>query len=409
VLASPRPLPASPPLAAKIVLAIVLAGACAFAIATFVHRTIDEINDASIAADHTYDLITRVEGIEIQLLNLESGQRGYLLTGDQAYLAPYRKALTDLDTQLAALRALSAPQPAAAEAVTRLGSLVADKTAELEKAIAARTRGLDAALAIVRTGEGERLMNEIRGVLAEITQQQWDQLEVRQTRKREILDRNVLAMAAVAAITALLIAMIAYFIYEDVAQRRRHQRAVAELAFRDALTGLPTRAALEERLAEALEHGAQYSHGVAVLIADLDDFKRINDTHGRAAGDRTLVAIATRLAPIVRGKNLVARFPDDRFGVLLAELAGPHDAAVIARKMLATIGGPVKLPGGNPAALTASIGISLAPEDGTVPATLVGHAEAALNNAKTAGKNTYRFYRAGTEHDGGATDSVVSV
>ncbi len=406
--ASPRLLPASPPLAAKIALAIVLAGACAFAIATFVHRTVGEINDASVAADHTYDLITRIEGIEIQLLNLESGQRGYLLTGDQTYLAPYRKALNDLETQLAALRALYASQPVAKEAVARLESLVAGKTAELEKTIAARARGLDAALAVVRTGEGERLMNEIRGVLAEMTQLQWDQLDVRQTRKREILDRNALAMAAVAAITALLIAMIAYFLYEDVAQRRRRQRAIAELAFRDALTGLPNRAALEERLAEALEHGAQYSHGVAFLLADLDGFKRINDLHGRPAGDSALAEIAARLAPVVRGKNRVARFPDDRFGVLLAEIAGPNDAAVVARKMLAAISGPLQLSGGQ-AALTASVGISLAPHDGSAPAGLLASAEAALANAKAAGKNTYRFYRPVAEQDGGGTNTVISV
>lgn len=406
--ALPTPAPTAPPLGAKIALAIVLACACAFVIATFIHRTIAELDDAQTWSDHTYDLITRIEGIENRLLTAENAQQDYVLTGDASYLALARKAKADLDTQIASLRVLSADNPAMKDAVAALEPVIARKAAELESATAARARSLDAAAASVRASEARRTTDELRQALEGIKQQQWDLLEARLGRKRGVVDRNTLAMGAVAAISALFLVFIAYLIYADVAERRRYQRFIAALAFRDTLTGLPNRAALEQRLAAALATGAKHEHPVALVLADLDNFKQVNDTHGRDAGDTAIVAVAERLAGLGRGPDLVARMPDDRFMVLLADPGGPQAAAALARRMLSAVGEPVRLPDGTALTLGASVGISMAPADGTAVVPLLRQAEAAMFRAKAAGKGTYRFSQS-QERDGAPESNAVSV
>ncbi|MGH8620180.1 MAG: diguanylate cyclase domain-containing protein [Burkholderiales bacterium] len=406
--ALPTPAPAAPPLGAKIALAVLLAAVCAFVIASFVHRTVAELDDALTWSDHTYDLITRIEGIENRLLTAENAQLSYTLTGDASYLALARKVRAELDTQLASLRVLSADNPAMKDAVNALEPLVARKAAELESATAARARGLDAAAASVRASEARRTTDELRQALDGIKQQQWDLLEDRLTRKRGMVDRNALAMMAVAAISALFLVFVAWLIYADVVERRRYQRFIAALAFRDPLTGLPNRAALEQRLAAALAAGARHEHPVALVLADLDNFKQFNDVHGRTAGDAAVVAVAGRLADMGRGPDLVARMPDDRFMLLLAD-GGPQAAAATARRIIAAIGEPLVLQDGTSVTLGASIGISIAPADGTDPVALLGHAETAMLSAKAAGKQTYRYYQTAAAPGATPDSSVVSV
>jgi len=411
VPAASGPASTAPALGAKIAFAVLLAGVCAFAIGTFVHRTVAELDDALTWSDHTYDLITRIEGLENRLLTAENAQQSYVLTGDASYLALARKARTELDTQFASLRVLSAGNPAMKEAVATLEPLVARRDAELESTTTARGRGLDAAGASARASEARRTTDDLRQALEGLKQQQWDLLDARLSRKRAIVDRNGLAMAAVAAINALFLAFIAYLITADVMEGRRYQRFIAGLAFRDTLTGLPNRAALEARLTAALNNGARHEQPVALLLADLDDFKRYNDAHGRDAGDAAIIAIAARLAGMGRGPNLVARMPDDRFMVLLADLEGPQGAAATARRIIAAVGEPLtslKLAGGHSLTLSASVGISAAPADGTDVTALLRHAETAMFNAKAAGKGTYRFYQS-PDRPGATDSSVVSV
>jgi len=409
VAAFPTPTPAAPPLGAKIALAIVLAGVCAFLIATFVHRSVAELDDALTWSDHTYDLIARIQRIENRLLTVENARQGYILSGDQSYLALARQAQDALDTQLASLRVLSANTPAMKEAVAVLEPLVARRLAELDAATAARTRSLDAAAASLRTSEARRTTDELRQALESVKQQQWYLLEARQASKTEIIDRNRIAMMAVAVIGVLLFAFVIWLIYGDVVRRRRHQRRVADLAFQDALTGLPNRAALEQRLATALANGARHDQPVALLLADLDDFKQINDQHGRAAGDAMLIAVAKQIAGLGRGPDLVARLPDDRFSVLLTDPDGPQAAAAVARRIIAAAGAPHRLQDGTSLSISASVGICMAPADGTDVATLLRHAEAALLNAKASGKRTYRFFQAPPDRAGAPESSVVSV
>ncbi len=164
----------------------------------------------------------------------------------------------------------------------------------------------------------------------------------------------------------------------------------AELS--DALTGLPERRVLEDRLNVMLNQGARYQLTCGVMYLSIDRFKVINDAMGVAAGNELLKIVAQRLAECVRKVDTISRFDEDRFVVILPQLSKAETAAYIASRLLVAIAEPCQTQG-QAIYLTASIGIAIFPTDGSDAATLIHNADSALQQAKMAGRNTYQFYR----------------
>lgn len=158
------------------------------------------------------------------------------------------------------------------------------------------------------------------------------------------------------------------------------------LAYHDPLTGLPNRRRLVERIEHALTQARRHQRLLALLFLDLDYFKEINDTLGHDAGDAVLLVVAQRLARCVRQDDTLSRLGGDEFVVLLSEIVDANDARSVAEKIKAELALPFCL-GGKTLALSGSIGISLYPEDGTEAQVLIGRADAAMYQAKRAGKN----------------------
>jgi diguanylate cyclase (GGDEF)-like protein len=173
----------------------------------------------------------------------------------------------------------------------------------------------------------------------------------------------------------------------------RMAHAIGELALHDALTNLPNRRLLHERLSHALVHSRRRKVRLAVLFLDVDRFKHVNDSLGHEAGDRLLMSIAQRLQNAVRGSDTVSRLGGDEFVVLLTGLEEVHDAVRTARKILGTLAEPHQLEG-RELRVTASIGVSLFPDDGQDPETLLKHADAAMYHAKQLGRGKYQFFKA---------------
>ena len=140
-------------------------------------------------------------------------------------------------------------------------------------------------------------------------------------------------------------------------------------------------------MSEARRHQRQ----LAVAFIDLDRFKSINDTLGHDAGDELLCEVARRLKASVRGSDAVARLGGDEFVVLLPEIAGPADAAAVAKKVLAAMEVPFHLHGRD-MRVTCSIGISICPQHGIDEQTLKKHADIAMYEAKSEGRNNFQFY-----------------
>jgi diguanylate cyclase (GGDEF)-like protein/PAS domain S-box-containing protein len=174
---------------------------------------------------------------------------------------------------------------------------------------------------------------------------------------------------------------------------RRHQTQtrLAYMAEFDALTGLPNRNLLHDRLTQSLAQARRREWQGAVLFIDLDRFKLVNDTLGHQLGDRLIAEVGRRIQQCVRAGDTVGRVSGDEFGVVLAELAESDDAAIVAQKMLDALARPFDL-GGNEAYVTASIGISVFPSDGSDAETLIKNADMAMYRAKELTRNAYCFF-----------------
>lgn len=173
----------------------------------------------------------------------------------------------------------------------------------------------------------------------------------------------------------------AVIVFRDVGAARALSLRMSHLAQHDALTGLPNRLLLTDRLDRAIATARRRSGLLAVLYLDLDHFKRINDSWGHGIGDRVLQTVAHRLAACVRDSDTVSRHGGDEFIVLLSELACPEDGESSADKLLAAIAAPQRIDD-RELQVTASAGIAMYPADGTLPETLLKHADSALLRAK---------------------------
>jgi diguanylate cyclase (GGDEF)-like protein len=178
--------------------------------------------------------------------------------------------------------------------------------------------------------------------------------------------------------------------HEDITERRRAEKQIAHMARHDALTDLPNRVLLHERLAQAL-CDLPRDRQLAVLYLDLDHFKGVNDTLGHQIGDDLLKMIAARLRDCVGEDDTVARVGGDEFAIIRTGIEQPDDAAALARRICAAVKQPCEL-NGHAVISDTSIGLALAPGDGTDPTELLKNADMALYRAKADGRGTYRFF-----------------
>ena len=181
-------------------------------------------------------------------------------------------------------------------------------------------------------------------------------------------------------------------VFADISQIKHSEAQLEHLAHHDPLTALPNRTLFQSRLAHAIHVSRRHGGGLGLLFMDLDGFKNINDSLGHPAGDELLQAIARRLSENLRTVDTLARLGGDEFVVLLEDLEGPNEAAVVAQNLLALLRQPFRLSGGQEVFSGASIGISLFPDDASDATHLVRNADAALYQAKSQGRDTYRFY-----------------
>ncbi|HSJ97028.1 MAG TPA: EAL domain-containing protein, partial [Myxococcota bacterium] len=178
----------------------------------------------------------------------------------------------------------------------------------------------------------------------------------------------------------------------DITKRKRAEERAEFLATRDALTGLPNRVLLHDRLEQAVVNAARHHGGFAFMFIDLDRFKTINDSLGHHVGDGLLKEVAARLDGCVRASDTVARLGGDEFAVIVENLrAGDDGAQQVAEKMIAAMAAPM-LVEGNTLNTSCSIGISLYPADGRDSGALMKNADVAMYFAKERGRNNYQFF-----------------
>ena len=175
------------------------------------------------------------------------------------------------------------------------------------------------------------------------------------------------------------------------AQMRRINEQLAQVAHFDILTHLPNRVLLADRLQQAMAHCVRRQKSLAVAFLDLDGFKDINDRYGHAAGDEFLVAISKRLRLALRDGDTLARIGGDEFVAVMSDLSTEHDCEPLLLRLLQVAAEPLQV-GGNSLQVSASIGVTIYPQDGSSSEQLIRHADQAMYLAKQAGKNRFHLF-----------------
>ncbi|MBS1138737.1 MAG: hypothetical protein H6R13_190 [Proteobacteria bacterium] len=187
--------------------------------------------------------------------------------------------------------------------------------------------------------------------------------------------------------------MITHFIglFYDITELKQSQEQLEKLAYYDALTGLPNRLLLADRLKQAIAQSKRRGDLLAVCYLDLDNFKPINDRWGHQAGDRLLVEVARRLAQCLRQHDTVSRLGGDEFVLLISELANFAECEQALQRISDAVNVPFTIES-EQASVTASFGVTLYPADSTDPDTLLRHADQAMYAAKQAGRHRFQLY-----------------
>ena len=183
----------------------------------------------------------------------------------------------------------------------------------------------------------------------------------------------------------------AVIVFHDVSVARSMSLQMTHSAEHDFLTDLPNRMLLNDRINRAIALASRHSKKVAVLFLDLDGFKHTNDSLGHPIGDKLLQSIAKRLTECVRGSDTVSRQGGDEFVVLLSEVETPEDAAITARRMLKAVAEAHPIDQ-HDLHVTATVGVSIYPDDGREAETLIKNADTAMYHAKENGRQDYQFF-----------------
>ena len=219
-------------------------------------------------------------------------------------------------------------------------------------------------------------------------------------------ERHLAVPATVAVLGALVSPVLAGY----VASLLWNRACIERRAQHDDLTGLPNRSLFLDRLSRAVAHARRNDTTVGVLFIDLDRFKTVNDTYGHNAGDKLLLAVATRMQGTLREEDTVARLGGDEFAVLLAHVKDFDGIITVAEKLMSAFGAPFDL-ATEPAIVTPSIGVAVYPQDGDEPHELMASADTAMYRAKERGRNMYEIFSPSLRtiaHDRVALESALA-
>jgi diguanylate cyclase (GGDEF)-like protein/PAS domain S-box-containing protein len=177
----------------------------------------------------------------------------------------------------------------------------------------------------------------------------------------------------------------------DITNRKRAEETIRELAYQDALTGLPNRVLFNDRFGMALAQARRHQQRLGIMLLDLDHFKDINDTLGHSVGDKLLRIVGERLTGLLRTSDTIARMGGDEFLLLLTEIARLNDVITIAQKILGVLRKPFAIDD-HELMITTSIGITIFPDDGDTADVLLKNADIAMYRAKERGRDNFQYY-----------------
>lgn len=356
----------------------------------FVHE-VAELRDAMGQLRQNDTARIQVRNLMMHLLNAETGQRGYLLTGDPAYLEPYLVGRNGVRDSLAQAEQSGYRDPAFVASVRKLAHIADSKLDEMERTVQLKKRGDHAAAVdIVREGFGRQKMLEARRLIGEEVER------LRQARDAVMDGFNQRLLRAAVILVLMLSTVVAMALHAwrslSAAARSNTELAgrLALEASHDVLTGLPNRRFFERWASRLLARSQRNGKPFTLLSIDLDRFKQVNDTHGHAVGDEVLKEVAIRFQAALRGGEFLARLGGDEFVVLVDGECTRHDLAAIGARLIACVQ-PALHPKMADGAVGASIGVASFPRNGADLEGLMQAADDALYASKHGGRGRLSF------------------
>lgn len=384
----------SPPRSSRIdrsarALWVALALICALSV-FFVVEVADLVR--SVAAMQTNDRArTQIRHVLADLLDAETGQRGFLLTNDERYLEPYVRGRNKVHESLRLAQEINPNDDRTQAELARLSLLTERKLEELERTVLAMKRGdAEAALRTVKQGYGRDVMEQsrvlIEGMLERLRSEQahrMDELSARLWRAAVLLVL-IMAIAVGLAIYAWMTVSASARVNRDLAQRLDRE------ATHDALTGLPNRRFFERWSRRLVAQAKREGSAFTLLMLDLDGFKKVNDSYGHEVGDEVLKEVAVRFQETLREGEFLARLGGDEFAILIDGKPTKAELARLGRRLINSLAFKLssRLPDN---AIGASVGVSFFPAHGGDIRELAQMADMALYQSKGNGRGIVSF------------------
>ncbi len=330
----------------------------------------------------------RVMTLSLKILSdakdLETGQRGYLLTGDSAYLDPYQKSRTAVIAHLEMLLSVSRKSPEILAQTEGSGQILAREISILNRTITTQeTAGRPAALAIVRGGRGKRWMDRLRLSIGETIRSQNREIvlvESRAFRDRKRITREFLVVGSGSLIFFFLTITI---LFREIRSNSQLLEKLEAESTHDELTGIPNRRFLLQWMKIAMAPGRNEAKPFCLLFLDLDHFKTVNDRLGHKAGDLVLKKSVRRFQAALREEDLLVRIGGDEFVAIIMTDLSPDDTETLRSRLKNVLATPSILPPDFPARFGVSVGYARYPGDSRTPEELLQLADAHMYADKT--------------------------
>jgi diguanylate cyclase (GGDEF)-like protein len=330
-------------------------------------------------------LVVELQG---RLVDAETSQRGFIITGNADYLEAYGDALTSLTPTFMELYESTAEDPSWEQRLDTLQALLFLKFRELQTSIELRQRsGFAAAQKLTRTNEGKRTMDRIRKLIGEFRSDEAYAFSVQERRVKETVTTARASFWAVTLVGLVLLIYVLYTLWLNLVEVRKTESTLRRQALRDPLTGLFNRRFFDAGLEQEIMRSRRSGNPASLLILDIDHFKKYNDEYGHEAGDAVLRAIGQLLQTQVRGGDVACRFGGEEFVILMPN-APLESAKERGKQILEAIRGlEVPHQGHLLPSVTASLGVAEFPTHGNDADGILEAADNALYIAKRTGRD----------------------
>lgn len=377
---------------AALVFAVVAISAVS-AVALISAESLITTNEKALRMQRT---VSSLEAIRFHSFAIDSSEQNYVITGKESDLTPYRAGIVEIEAEVAYLAGRRSEHPELARRFIELHEVARKYVADERRIVdARRIAGEPVAREMVKKQFDDASHDQLLQITYQLlvsARKQMEALEAEQIAYGDKVRRLILALISSAAFILIFL----YGLLQRLSNAQRIAQAqFAHQAMHDSLTGLRNRPAVMEHIDKKLADGDEASlGGLALLLLDLDGFKAVNDNFGHDSGDALLKQAATRIEAALRDSDYVARLGGDEFLIVVPQVSDQETAERVGKKLVDAVGAPYML-NGNEVRVTASIGISLFPQDARDREALMKCADLALYEAKRAGRNRSCFYAPG--------------